>query len=132
MREQQLVRQLDLDFVAKFAEDPGLSPNLFYFLGDRYEFCRTWSAVSNSLPTFRKNTGRYLHRESMQLLLPREKLAALGWPMTEGVAKNLGTSIYPSHPDSASNQIDLMAGNAMHFSVASIVLMLGLCCHGPS
>ena len=127
-REKQLVRQLDFDFLAKYGKDPALEKNLYYFLGDRYEFCRTWSAPSGALPTFRKNTGRYLNRGTMELLLGSEKLMALGWPCTPEISERLGTTTLQPIP---LKQIDVMAGNAMHLTVASIVLMLGLTCHGP-
>ena len=38
-----------------------------YFLGDRFEFSKTWSAHSGRIPTYRKNSAKYLHRSSMQV-----------------------------------------------------------------
>ena len=49
--EKQLVRPLDFDYWQRYGADPARDPNLCYFLGDRYELSRTWSAVDQSLPT---------------------------------------------------------------------------------
>ena len=124
-----MVRQLDMDYQKRFGVPPPSDPDLFYFLGDRYEWSRTWTAGSKpkALPTFRKNPGKYLHRSTMRAMTPTDKLAALGWPVTEGTAVEMGTSVMPSLDPARSA---CMAGNSMHLTVASIMLLLGLSCFG--
>lgn len=127
-RERQLVRQLDLDYAHKFQQDPATNENLIYFLGDRYEFSRTWSAVSNSIPTYRTNTGKYLARSRM-VLSTVDKLASLGWPVSHEAARELGTTVFPALD---VKRADVLAGNSMHLTCASVVLLLGLCCFGKA
>ena len=121
------MEQLDRDYLARYQRLPASDPDLVYFLGDRYEFSRTWSAPSNSLPTFRRNTGKFLHRQSLTFLCPQDKLAALGWPMTLGTANEMGTTPFPALDP---HRADEMAGNSMHLTCAAVVLMLGLACFG--
>ncbi|CAE7437789.1 unnamed protein product, partial [Symbiodinium microadriaticum] len=120
-REQLLVEQLDRDYLARYQRLPASDPDLVYFLGDRYEFSRTWSAPSNSLPTFRRNTGKFLHRQSLTFLCPQDKLAALGWPMTLGTANEMGTTPFPALDP---HRADEMAGNSM-FHLRSTAAVLG-------
>ena len=128
-RERQLVRQLDVDYFRLTGHDPASDENLLYFLGDRYEFSRTWSAVSGSIPTYRTNTGKYLFRKDMTFLSHVDKLSSLWWPMTSACAAEMGTSPLPAlDPQRA----DCMAGNSMHLTVATAVLLMGLICFAKS
>ena len=124
-REQHLITQLDIDYRNMYGARPEDDEDLYYFLGDRYEFCRTWSAVSRSIPTYRKNPAKYLHRATMTFLTSQEKLASLGWPITESAAAEMGTTPLPSLDTMRS---DRMAGNSMHLTVAAQVLFVGACC----
>ncbi|CAJ1370407.1 unnamed protein product [Effrenium voratum] len=127
-REKQVVRQLDSHYHHKFDQPAREDQELFYFLGDRYEFSRTWSAVRpQALPTYRKNAGKYLHRQSMTFLTSQEKLASLGWPVTAETASEAGTTPLPSLDALRS---DMMAGNSMHLSCAGVILFCGMCCFG--
>ena len=90
-RERQLVRQLDLDYAHKFQQDPATNENLIYFLGDRYEYCRTWNAVSNSIPTYRTNTGKYLARSKMVFLVYSRQT---GFSRLAGVARDCQRARY--------------------------------------
>ncbi|CAL1164716.1 unnamed protein product, partial [Cladocopium goreaui] len=64
--------------------------------GDRVEYSLTWSAHSGRIPTFRKTSAKFVHRQSMKLLTGQDKLGALAWPVTKSVASNLGTTVMPS------------------------------------
>ncbi|CAJ1446413.1 unnamed protein product [Effrenium voratum] len=127
-RELLLVRQLDFAYISKFHRHPALDPGLVYFLGDNASFSRTWSASSRALPTFRKNTGKYLFRRGMKFLTGQEKLAALGWPVNQGLAEEMMTTVMPSIDPTRSH---FLAGNSMHLTNATVVLMVGLSCFGP-
>ena len=124
---KQLVRQLDLDYCRKFDADPAKDRSLVYFLGDRYEWSRTWSAISKSIPTFRKQGGKFLCRGDMKFLTGLDKLASLGWPVHWETATQMGTTPVPALEP---RRTDMLVGNAMHLSCASVVLMLGLTCFG--
>lgn len=128
-REQHVVRCLDLDYCKRFKKDPKSDLDLVYFVGDRVEWSRTWSAVSGAIPTYRKNPAKYVFRSEMVFLTQAEKLASLGWPVTVECAEAMGTSVFP-HLDPKRG--DLMVGNSMHLSCAGVVLMLGLTCFGKS
>ena len=122
-REDFLVEQLDESFRKKFRRDPSRSSQLVYFLGDRFEFGKTWSASSGRLPCFRKNSGIYLHRRSMLIYTGQDKLAALGWPTTSETAAALGCKCLPSVEPGRS---DFLAGNAMHLTNISLVILVTL------
>ena len=62
----------------------------------------------------------------MKAITPQDKLASLGWPVTEGTAREMGVSPMPTLDARRSSH---MAGNSMHLGVASIVLLVALCCH---
>lgn len=126
-RELFLVYQLDLVFAQRFKELPMNDENIFYFLGDRFEHSLTWSAHGR-IPCYRKNPARYLHRQSMRFLTGRDKLASLGWPVTDQLATNLLTTKTPSIENDRS---DFLAGNSMHLANASTILLIGLCCFSP-
>ena len=124
-REKQLARQLDADYFRRYHRDPAKDPSPVYFLGDRYEFSRTWSAVSGSIPTYRKNCGRYLFRSPMRFLSHIDKLASLGWPMTGKCSAEMLTIPLPALD---VHRAHLMAGNSMHLTVAGMVLLTALAC----
>ena len=126
-RERHLVRQLDLCYKENWQEQPDANPQLVYFLGDRYEYSKTWSACSSALPTFRKNNAKYLHRASMSFYTDQEKMAALGWPVRPDIAEQM---LVTPMPERYSSRCGVMCGNSMHLSVAGIVFMAAACCFG--
>lgn len=63
----------------------------------------------------------------MTFLTNQDKLASLGWPITDGIAHEMGTSAVPALDP---KRCDVMVGNSMHLSVASIVLLVGATCYG--
>ncbi|CAE7614277.1 unnamed protein product [Symbiodinium sp. CCMP2592] len=114
-REKFLVHQLDLDYVHMFQKHPGTDDDLVYFLGDRYEHTRTWSATSRRNPTYRRNSGFYLHRASLRIMTPCDKLASMGWPVTAEAAEAMGTKPLPVMDAERSASL---VGNAMHLTQA--------------
>ena len=127
-RERHLITQMDIDYRRQFGQEPEQDWELIYFLGDRYEYAKTWSAVSRAIPTYRKNSAKYLHRASLRFLTSQDKLASLGWPVTAGAATDMGVRPLPSLDPARS---DKMAGNSLHLTVAAQVLLVGATCFGP-
>ena len=126
-REQLLIHQLDAAYRLQYGLEPNRSESLVYFLGDRFEFSKTWSAHSGRIPTYRKNSAKYLHRASMTFYTGKDKLSSLGWPVTKSLADNMLTTPLPSmEPDRS----DFLCGNSMHVANCSIVMMVALCCFG--
>ena len=64
----------------------------------------------------------------MKAMTPQDKLSSLGWPVTSGTARQMGVSPMPSLD---AKRAAHMAGNSMHLSVASIVLLVGMACYTP-
>ena len=129
-RERFLVSQLDDCYRRRFNNScPSLDENLVYFLGDRYEFGVTWSAISGKIPTYRCNSGLYIQRQSMKHLTSLDKMASLGWPVTPQAASAMGTTQLPAIDRLRASAL---AGNSMHFSCASFHLLLGLVCFGKT
>ena len=126
-RERNVVLEYDKKYMEKYGQSPQSDETLIYFTGDRVEYSLTWSAHSGRIPTFRKTSAKFVHRQSMKLLTGQDKLGALAWPVTKSVASNLGTTVMPSIDPQRS---DFLAGNSMHLANCSIVLLVGLSCFG--
>ena len=107
---------------------PACDPDLLYFLGERMEYRRTWSAVSAVSNSRQSNECIVLHRASMQLVTGADRMAALGWPVSEATAMEMGASCVPSVD---SKHAGTVAGSAMHLGNASLVLLIALACFGP-
>ena len=126
-RERFLVYQYDIAYQEIYRSPAISNQSLVYFLGDRFEFSKTWSAHSGRIPTYRKNSAKYLHRSSMQVYTGQDKLCSLGWPVNSKLARNMLTSPMPSiDPDRS----DFLAGNSMHVANCSIVMLVALSCFG--
>lgn len=124
-REKDVIGQLDMSFWMKYNQMPQTSPSLFYFLGDNFEYGKAWTASNGRLPTYRTGKGRFFHRQTGYFLTGKDKLASLGWPMDGECAMQMGTKILPGVDSQRSHHL---AGNSMHLSVASMVLLLALVC----
>jgi hypothetical protein len=127
-REQECIEILDSEYAARFSKDPGENDDLVYFLGDNAAARKVWSAVSGKLPTFRTNNGKYWMRKRKRWLCPREKLAALGWPVTPDVASAMGVPMVPVRD---AKRAESIAGNCMHLSTSTVILFVALSCFGP-
>ena len=126
-RERFLVYQYDIAYQEIYRSPAISNQSLVYFLEDRFEFSKTWSAHSGRIPTYRKNSAKYLHRSSMQVYTGQDKLCSLGWPVNSKLARNMLTSPMPSiDPDRS----DFLAGNSMHVANCSIVMLVALSCFG--
>lgn len=107
---------------------PSSNPDLVYFLGDSLKW-KCWSAKSKKLPTFRRNAGLFVRRSSMRLLTPQDKLAALGFPVSQELANAMLVNQFPclDLERSASH-----VGNGMHLQNCAVVLLVGLSCFGKT
>ncbi|CAJ1435494.1 unnamed protein product [Effrenium voratum] len=124
-REKTLVQQLDASFEEKFGRSPVSDSSLVYFLGDRFEYSKTWSATSHAIPCYRRGKAKYLHRAAMQFLTSYDKLASLGWPVSPEMAENMLCTKFPC---ADVYRADSVVGNSMHVANASVVLLLRLAC----
>ena len=66
-------------------------------------------------------------------MTPCDKLASMGWPVTEEAAEAMGTRPLPVVDVERSASL---VGNAMHLTQIAVILLLGLSCfgrleHGP-
>ena len=80
----------------KFGRNPLTDENLVLNLSDNPERRLCWSATSGALPTFRTNSKRIYHICREQWMTPRDRLAALGLPVSPGVALSMGVPILPA------------------------------------
>ena len=123
-REKDVIAQLDMSFYLKFNRNPQDSDSLIYFLGDNFEFNKGWT-VNGRLPTYRTGKGRFIHRKSFLFMTGKDKLCSLGWPMEPQSAAQMGVKVLPGVDPQRSHHL---AGNAMHLTVSSVVLLLALTC----
>ena len=128
-RESLLLYQLDTEYIRKFGEEPSANPSLFYFMGDRFEWSKTWTATSGSLPTYRRNNAFLIYRPTLRLVAPAEKLASLGWPVTQACADAMFTKVLPSMD---FQRCDHVVGNSMHLTCVATIMLVALSCFGPN
>ncbi|CAE8599714.1 unnamed protein product, partial [Polarella glacialis] len=126
-REVTNMRLFDQEYIKRYNRLPHYDDDLFYFLGDNFQYTKSWSAVSGKIPTYRRNTGKYIHRASMRWLTSMDKLASLGFPVTSSTATSMGVKQLPVLDVQRAH---VMSGNSMHFSNSAIVLLVGLTCFG--
>ena len=92
---------------------PSEQKDLFYFMGDRFEYCKSWTAASGDLPTFRKNSGKYIQRCTMRAMTPTGQIECLGMACNK---RQMGVTPMPSLDAARASH---MAGNSMHLTVAA-------------
>ena len=125
-REQTALKVACDIYRERFGREPTEDPNLFIHLGDTPPRFLCWSAISGKIPTFRTSSGFLYHPAAEVWLTPREKLAALGFPVTVDVAESMGV---PMVPVADSGRASSVAGNSFQFCSAAVVAMVALCCH---
>lgn len=116
--------------IQKYKQLMGGSPttddDLFVFLGDTPSKRLRWSAKSRRLPTFRRNGGKMFHIKSQSWMTSRDKLASLGYPVSESVARAMGVPVIPVRDRIRAASV---AGNSFHFATASCVQIVAMCCY---
>ena len=126
IRERAAVNYACSLYWQKFRHDPYKQDNLFIHLGDNPWSRLCWSGSSGKIPTFRTGSGRIYNPKTRVWLTPKDKLAALGLPVTPGAALALGAPILPIADDLRAGSI---AGNSFHFSSATVVQFVALSCY---
>ena len=129
-REKRVVKELDKKYKKEHGYPAKWNDDLIYYLGDNPAWAATWSAKSGKIPTYRRNSGLYLHRKSMKFLSGQDKMASLGWPVTNEIGSHMGTGKAVPILDAA--RAHFLAGNAMHLSNVSLVLLVGLVAFKPT
>ncbi|CAE7646296.1 desi2 [Symbiodinium sp. CCMP2592] len=128
-RELESLRILDCKYREQFRREPGTDGNLVYHLGDNASWNTSWSAVSGALPTFRlgASSSKYWLPRYRRWLTSREKLVAMGFPVTAETAEALGTpTVFATDVKRAAD----ILGNCMHFTTAGIMQLIALSCFG--
>ena len=124
-REQQGIKLVKMIHLKRFGQRAEHNENLFVFLGDNVKTRLTWSGVSNKIPTYRTNSGKFYHLSSNTWLTSREKLASLGFPVTPNTAISMGVPIMPV---TDTRRAATIAGNSFHFGTAAVIQLLALSC----
>ena len=129
-REKQALAVYEQKYMEKYGGVAATDRDLVFFLGDNPDVRCTWSASSGSLPTQRLNarTGKYWLPSLRRWLVARERLAAMGWPVTEELAKAMQCPVVPTRDVLRSA---LLSGNAMHFNTVALAQLIALACFGP-
>jgi hypothetical protein len=125
-REKDACAALDAKFRLEFPErgNPKSDLDLVYFLGDSPSY-KTWSALSDAVPTFRANSGFFWFPAARRWLTPVDKLSCLTLPVTPDFAASLGTPMLGARD---AKRAATMLGNSMHLLNAAIVQMVALAC----
>ena len=115
----------------EFGLDATSDPDLVVFLSDNPDSgWKTWSATSGRIPTFRRNvkSGLLWSPCYKRFMVAKEKLAAMGWPVTDNMATAMGCNPVPAAD--IMRAADL-AGNAMHFTTVAAAQLVALSCFRP-
>ena len=126
------LRQYEDLYHQKFGKRAAQDPDLVCFLGDNPLVWRTWSMqpTAKAIPTMRRNakTGLWFSPHYKRWLVPREKLAAMGWPVNDAMAEAMGCPCVPTRD--VQRAADLV-GNAMHFPTVAVAQLIALACFAP-
>ena len=124
-RERRAVSWASQHYKKRFGRPATRDKNLVLQLRDSPPKYLCWSAVSRKLPTLRLGSHLCWHFTSGRLMTAREHLCSLGFPVTAETALGMGVPMLPVQDSKRANHL---AGNAMHFSSVSLVLLLTLAC----
>lgn len=126
-REKQQKKLFEEAYETRYGREPSCDPDLVCHLGDNVNFTLSWSAASGSLPTLRRSSGKLWIPSLSRWMVPKERLASLAFPVTEGCACVLGV---PPLPVLDGHRAEAVCGNAMNFGSCAVVLLCGLVCFG--
>ena len=124
-REQRGVEYTLNEYERRYGVSGQSDPNLFVHLGDNPNSWLCWTGVSNQMPTFRTGSGKYWNPHREVWLLPKDRLACLGFPVAESMATSMGV---PGVPVADQFRAAAIAGNAFHFCTVAIVQLVALSC----
>ena len=129
-RELDTMRALSKNYQDCYGRKASEDDDLVAFLGDSYSYTKTWSAVSNKIPTFRTSvrSGIMWSFKHRRFMTSKEKLVCMGWPVVQPVWE--GMEVPPIPAQDIERASDLV-GNGMHFTVVGVIQLLALCCFGP-
>lgn len=125
-REMDGLEHASKVYEARFGKPWTNDADLFIHLGDNPAKYLCWSATSNRVPTFRTGSGFIYNPCREQWLLPKDKLACLGFPVEQQVATAMGVAQIPVADRFRASSI---AGNSFHFSTVAVVQMVALACY---
>ena len=129
-RELQELQNYTAEYIRRYGSSPDDDPDAVFFLGDNTRFSYTWSCHSNSLPTFRRNSGMFWSPFRKRWMVSADKLAFLSFPVSSGVARILGV---PSPlPVTDVRRGHSVCGNAMNMANCMVVFLLAITCFGPN
>ena len=129
-RESEALFQYEEAYMKRFPRPPATDKNLVVFLGDDPRWTLNWSAVSKRVPTMRLNarTGKLWFPKLNRWLVARERLAMLGWPVTDSMADAMSVPVIPARDSLRAGDL---AGNAMHLPSVALAQLLALSCFAP-
>ena len=129
-REQTALQVYEAEYMRRYGVPASTDKDLVVFLGSDPTVSLTWSAVSKAIPTQTTGarSGKFWVPALRRWLVGRERLAAMGWPVTDAAAGAMGCPIIPTRD---VMRCSLLAGNAMHFNTVALAQLLALSCFGP-
>ena len=123
-RERGVIKTLSKLYQQKFGKAAKDDRNLFIFVGDSATR-KCWSGCSGRLPTFRRNGGKHWGVAHGRWLTPREKMATLGFPVSQQQCIAMGV---PLLGISDTQRAAHIAGNSMNFSSVGVIELIALSC----
>ena len=130
-KEKERLNSYLFCYQKQYGKDPEKDEDLIVFLSDNPESgWKTWSAASGSIPTMRRNakTGFLWSPFHRRWMVPREKLAAMAWPVSDAMAAPMFCEPIPLRDVLRASDL---CGNAMNFTSVGIAQLIALTCFGP-
>ena len=119
-----MIKQLFNKRLRRFGSSASQGPDLILHLGDSAAR-GSWSAVSGRIPTFRTGGGKFWVANKNRWLTGREKMCALGLPVTVETAAAMGVPLLQVNDTSRAHAV---SGNSMHFSTVGVIQLVALSC----
>ena len=127
-REKRAVKAIRSIYKKKYHGSADADRNLIAFLGDNPQQRLCWSGASGRVPALRLNQGKMYSLFRRRWLVPREKLALMGFPVAPDVALSMGVPILGVTDGQRAAQV---AGNCMHFSCVLLAEFLAMLVFSP-
>jgi hypothetical protein len=126
-REQVAEQVYEKAYIERFGVSPESDRDCAFYLGDNPLFTRTWSCASGKLPAFRTGNGFTYFPFFKRIMVPVDRLTAMGFPIRECFANVLNIKGIPCRDPKRASDI---CGNSMHFMQVAVMSMIGLACFG--
>jgi len=127
-KELERLQHYQCEWFRKHGHHACDNPHAFFHLGDNpaAKICWTGNALF-CFPSLRKSMGLLWHAQSETVLVGKERLSLLGWPLYPALATAAGMPLI-NVPSPKRNALNRFAGNAYHVGAYGMWIAVCLAC----